>query len=664
MEKSIRSAALTLPLCLAFFGAAPWHQASAACTNAGGYPWANGDCLYAEDLNAAIAGANPLLSLTTQAGKFVTGFTSGVPVLTTVQVANNTVLKATTGASGVRVSRLGFATAGDGGAAVYDWIGTNCATSGGDNGAQVQPTSVTGCWVADFDAIKPNVRQWGAKGDCVTDDTAAFTAALQIGREITVPNGHFLLNNQVTTYQPVFLKGEGWTESALASGQHCNLSFKGSYLVMTPAASTRAMFYLNGGPPMGSYFKNFAVLQQQPTPGVGWVPTSYQAVWYLDGVPGKVDISDIGFGGVTKGVAALNNTARVSLTNIGGQLFQWLFYNTYSLDVSHASGVHLFPLWSADDNVLGYQFANLDLFWFSRQDGFQADRIFSFGSHSCIRTTQWTGVNPGAATAIDFSTLNCDGSKYSVWIDSTTVSPVIRIGNLWHGGAGVAGALIAGSNAIRIEGAGATIQIQNLNVLVTQESVVYQSNPNNGSNVQIGAITPGGFPSQGWNYAGPVSGGSFGGTFPVIRDYSPEAAHSVYSITSPIYPQNAGANACNGYGSGVINCDSHAQLFMAANDQAWQETVISTGGTATWPNWANKLILNGTATSYTVKLPISPLDGETITLLCDNAIPTLTVSLGTGSGFTLLNPPTSCTAGQSFRFYATLAGAPAIRTLK
>lgn len=91
-------------------------------------------------------------------------------------VSNNPALKNITGAVGKRLVRLGFNTPGDGGLATYNWSETNCVLA--DNGAQVQPTGVTGCWIADFSGMAPTAMIWGCLGDGTGDDRPCVQAAI------------------------------------------------------------------------------------------------------------------------------------------------------------------------------------------------------------------------------------------------------------------------------------------------------------------------------------------------------------------------------------------------------------------------------------------------------------------------------------------------------
>ncbi len=573
-------------------------------------------------------------------------------------VGSNTALKAATGAVGKRLVRLGFTSPGDGGAASYNWSDTNCTAA--DDGAQVQPTGVTGCWIADFDAVRANVRQWGAKGDCIADDGPAFQKAAESGRQIFIPNGHYLVSTSIVRAGSAFFQGEGWHENGLHYGEHCNLTHQGSYIIQTNA--TVSLFTVGGGDSAGSSFDNFAVFQLHPAPAASWSPTVYPPVWELTDTYGAVNFSRIGLAGVYKAINATGVIGRLNLSKISGQVFSYLLRTTNAADTSRATDIHIWPFWSADTNVLSWQAVNSDIFYFLRQDGFQADNILAFAVQSCVRIGE-SADNLYTATGLQFGNLFCDYAKHSVLIDNNAASPTIAISHLWHSGGDLTGTPIPGSNAIQINGQSAFVKIDDLNVLMTQESVVNQTNTVAGSQVNIGTISASGFSARGWNYG---ASGAYSGTFPVIRDASPATASSTYSILHPIFPQNAGANADAGFSSGVINSNANANLFMATEDQSWKMFNMTTGSTYVWPNWAQTLFLNAAApiASVTVRLPKSPLDGKALSLTCDNAVTTLTITPDTGSAFALSNPPTSCTAGQSFLFKANFAGQPSWRTLK
>lgn len=94
-------------------------------------------------------------------------------------IASNAALKALSIsglAAGTSASRLGFYAAGDGGAATYTLSTSACSAP--DNGAQVSPTTGTGCWVANFGGTQTTPIIWGASGNGTTNDTTAVQAAL------------------------------------------------------------------------------------------------------------------------------------------------------------------------------------------------------------------------------------------------------------------------------------------------------------------------------------------------------------------------------------------------------------------------------------------------------------------------------------------------------
>jgi hypothetical protein len=99
-------------------------------------------------------------------------------------VTSNNELQQMSAASLTRARRDGFYEENDGGAAEYVLHASACTAP--DNGSQVT-LSDGGCAVADFSVIPANVRQFGAKGDCVNDDGSAFAAALRLGIPVYGP---------------------------------------------------------------------------------------------------------------------------------------------------------------------------------------------------------------------------------------------------------------------------------------------------------------------------------------------------------------------------------------------------------------------------------------------------------------------------------------------
>jgi hypothetical protein len=126
-----------------------------------------------------------------------------------LHVPSNAALKTLKGKPGSRVLRDGALTAGDGSGAPYDWSGSNCSAA--DDGAQVQPTGITGCWVADFSGAPPTPMIWGARGDGTTDDTAAVQAAITAmagGTLYTGRHRYCIGSPGLVSYHPIAIVGD------------------------------------------------------------------------------------------------------------------------------------------------------------------------------------------------------------------------------------------------------------------------------------------------------------------------------------------------------------------------------------------------------------------------------------------------------------------------
>lgn len=124
-----------------------------------------------------------------------------------------TELKAQTGTPESFVVVLGRSTLADGGGPrIFQWHSTNTDTA--DDVVTVKVTSLATGRYKILDDGFWNVKWWGAKGDGVTDDTAAIQAAVdyannQGGGTVRVPTGTYICTSAITLYDLVNVEGAG-----------------------------------------------------------------------------------------------------------------------------------------------------------------------------------------------------------------------------------------------------------------------------------------------------------------------------------------------------------------------------------------------------------------------------------------------------------------------
>ncbi|SMG43133.1 phage tail fiber domain-containing protein [Paraburkholderia susongensis] len=113
----------------------------------------------------------------------------GAPV-----VSSMTAVRATSKTKATTLFATGYSSAGDGGGGVF-WLDPNDTTSA-DNGGTVIVAADGGRWKLHH-AGKVSLKQFGAKGDGVSDDTAAIISAIATGLTIFLPNGIYVMANTV-----------------------------------------------------------------------------------------------------------------------------------------------------------------------------------------------------------------------------------------------------------------------------------------------------------------------------------------------------------------------------------------------------------------------------------------------------------------------------------
>ena len=109
----------------------------------------------------------------------------------------------------------GYYVAGDGGGNSFYWDGTSSATDNG--GTIIKPTLVSGAgrWLAVDTSSYINVKQFGAVGDGVADDTTAISSAIDEFNTVYFPNGTYLFSGITINKHNVTLYGAGESRSVL-----------------------------------------------------------------------------------------------------------------------------------------------------------------------------------------------------------------------------------------------------------------------------------------------------------------------------------------------------------------------------------------------------------------------------------------------------------------
>ncbi len=137
---------------------------------------------------------------------------------TLVEVESVAALRASTyHTDQVSISTLGYYALGDGGHASFYWDAASTATD--NNGSVIKPTSIgggAGRW--RFPPGPYNVRQFGAKGDNITDDRAAIQAAIDAsgtvvsarGQRVFIPktNDYYYCSDVIYLRRPCIFEGE------------------------------------------------------------------------------------------------------------------------------------------------------------------------------------------------------------------------------------------------------------------------------------------------------------------------------------------------------------------------------------------------------------------------------------------------------------------------
>ncbi|MFL1461147.1 hypothetical protein ACI6QG_03010 [Roseococcus sp. DSY-14] len=388
-----------------------------------------------------------------------------------------------------------------------------------------------------------HVRDFGAAGNGTADDGPALQAAINAlgaaGGVVHLGARTYRIGTPVVvTGGAVRLQGQGFSEGGNPG--------EGTWLTCT----TPGLFPLTftGIAARGSAVRDLAVREAHTASMTGsWAPTPYEWFFRVLDCLGGVDFDNVMLSPVNKGIL-VRNSGRTDIRRLRGQCFTTGVEYDEIYDVVRIASLHLWPFWSANDNVLRWQQANHDSLVFRRVDGVFVDQAFTLGARAMFR---FGASAAGYTQKFSIGQAYADFVRHGIWIEAANtdgqVDAMTVQCELWNGGGahlpGSVGILLGASNArvqlgqlrvddvedhaIRVEGAGNRLDIGALRVVNfnqrnngaaavhvahvasgTPNRVLLPSAPllegvtnngpavNPGTNASFGLVTPAGSPAR------------------------------------------------------------------------------------------------------------------------------------------------------------------------
>jgi hypothetical protein len=226
-----------------------------------------------------------------------------------------------------------------------------------------------------------NVREFGAKGDGVTDDTTAFQTALdKAGKEgggvVHAPRGNYLFKGHLNVPNAVTL--EGIWQSVPA---HNGIRDKG--LPRPTDDGTTFLITENAekedGPPFITLNTNSTlkgVVLYYPEQNVNDTPKAYP--WAVAMRGKNPAILDVEMLNPYNGIDASQNERHL-IRNVHGQPLRRGVWIDSIYDIGRVENVHFNPWWSMQPKLFQWQMANGEAFIFGRTDWQYVLNTFCFG---------------------------------------------------------------------------------------------------------------------------------------------------------------------------------------------------------------------------------------------------------------------------------------------
>ena len=273
--------------------------------------------------------------------------------------------------------------------------------------------ALSACCVGQESPAPPsqvNVRDYGAKGDGVTDDTQAFTDAMaavaEHGGTVSVPVGNYMIKSHISIPSKVTLEGVWKIPTAFAQ-------MSGSTLLAVEGAGSEdgAPFITIG---MNSALKGMIVYypDQRPEKIVPYP-------WCIACAGGdNSSIIDCLLVNPYQGVDfATNASGRHYIRNLYGQPLRRGISVDKCYDVGRIENVHFWPFWKWDteSGIRDWLWKNGEAFIFARTDWEYVLNIFCFGYGTGMRFIQ----SKDGPTNGNFLGCGIDAANIAVLVEQT-----------------------------------------------------------------------------------------------------------------------------------------------------------------------------------------------------------------------------------------------------
>jgi len=296
---------------------------------------------------------------------------------------------------------------------------------------------------------------YGAKGDGVTDDTAAIQAAINAnpGRIIYLPTGSYRLTTTLNVVESITLTGEN--AATIIGG------YSGSWLFFDHIL--KGISVTPSGSQIGPTFTNFGTRRNQPTVTGAWAPNDSDYDFWLDGVDARLE--NLMLLNPTRGIRV--SRGRLIAKSVRGQPFKVGISVPVSYDVVRCHDIHWWPFWSDTDIANRYTRANRIAFELGRIDNPEFSNIFSIYDNIGMK---FITVAEGSASHVLVSNFGFDGCGGTpIYFDSPNSSAEFSNGytfGTWKVGEPKA------TYGLQVISAGNLIQISNVRMSYADKEIV------------------------------------------------------------------------------------------------------------------------------------------------------------------------------------------------